>query len=154
DGTPRLTLVDIACTLRGDGSTLGAVRYEVAPRSGPFLPVVLPEWSEPVCASVNANPVRPLRAALGQWLIPLEDDVANRVRLVWSSVADPSRGREDHRLALPEVRASPATALVTVRAPETIEVRTATAALEPVAADRLEVERAEWLEGRTSETLS
>jgi hypothetical protein len=154
DGLPRLTLVDIACTLRGDSSAVGVARYEVAPRSGPFLTIVLPAPSEAVWASVNANPVRPLRAASGQWLIPLEDEVANRVRLVWNAVGDPARGGGRHQLALPEVRASPAPALVTVRAPESIDVRAGTGALEPIAADRLELERAEWLEGRTAETLT
>ena len=84
---PRVRSADIECVFRGDGSVLGSVRYEVEPRSSPFLTVGLPERSQPLWASVDGSPTRPLRAASGRWLIALDEDSASEVLIVWQ--ADP-----------------------------------------------------------------
>ena len=104
---PRVSLADLRFTLAPDGSTQGMARYEVEPRSGPFLPIELAGGAEPLWVAVNDLPTRPWREAPGRWLVPLEEGGASQVELIWRG--PPRRRANGDRAADPPALDGPGT---------------------------------------------
>ena len=158
DDRARVSLADLCCTLRDDGSLLGLALYEVEPRSGPFLAIDPPARSEPLWASVNNLPTPPLKGATGRWLIPMGDEAAGQVqvpvRLIWKTAPDP-RAVAARPLVLPALDQVRVPTFVTVHAPTSLDVRSPDqTSLESVPRERLEIERVEWQGKRIADSLS
>jgi hypothetical protein len=149
----RVGLADLSCTVSADGATLGLARYEVEPRSGPFLPVSLAEGTEPLWASVNNIPVEPLRASTGRWLIPLDEAGASQVALVWKGPGVRLGEAGSHPLPLPSLDRAHVFKLVNVHAPESIALACPAGSTVQVPRERLDLDRADWLTRRTAEGL-
>ncbi len=150
---PRVSLADFRCTLASDGSTQGMARYDVEPRSGPFLPIELAGGAEPLWMAVNDLPTRPWREAPGRWLVPLEGGGASQVVLIWRGPPVAAPTGSERPILLPSTGPARVPTLVTVRAPEDVTVRSLGRTLEPIGPDRLELARAEWSARRIVETL-
>ena len=149
----RIDAADVTLTLSDDGSVFGMARFEVEPRSKPFLPVDLPPRCEALWASVDGNPYTPLRGRPGHWFIPLEDTSASRVEFGWraAAVVDPMIGSRP--LPVPADPLAGPTTFVTVFVPPSAEVKGSPGSFERVAADRRWIEGAEALARRTVEKL-
>jgi len=152
---PRARHGEIVCTLAADGSVLGLGRYEVGPRSGPFLGVELPEDASPLWASVNGAQARPLVAGPGRWLIPLAGEPVSLVALVWrAGPPAPGRAGAGRPIPLPVVGLGQVPVVVTVRSPEGVEVSSPNGRLNASSVDRVELEKADWLGQETADALS
>ncbi|MBV8314062.1 MAG: hypothetical protein JOZ53_03920, partial [Planctomycetaceae bacterium] len=150
---PLVSLADLRFTVARDGSTQGMARYEVEPRSGPFLPIELAGGAEPLWVAVNDLPTRPWREAPGRWLVPLEEGGASHVELIWRGPPVAAPTRTERPILLPSTGPARVPTLVTVRAPEDVTIRSLGRALEPIGPDQLELARAEWSARRIVETL-
>ncbi len=150
----RVSLADLTCTIGLDGQVFGQARFEVEPRSGAFLPVLLPKGAEALGATVDGTPIRPLRGQSGQWLIPLGVGGASRVVLAWTS--ESSRDGEEgwHVLEMPGLSQKGVPTLLTFHAPESWKVEAESWALEAVPGDVLAVERVEWMGRQIVENLA
>ena len=69
DGSARLGFADVKVVVMPDGSSLGQGTYEPVPGSGSFLLFELPEGGNLLWATVDSNPVTPLRSNSGTWSI-------------------------------------------------------------------------------------
>ncbi|MDR3636567.1 MAG: hypothetical protein P4L84_22385 [Isosphaeraceae bacterium] len=149
DGAPAAALADLACTLAADGAVTGVATYEVGGDAGPFLAVRIPERCDVLGVTVNAAPTPLLRAPSGRWLVPVDAGGPAAVALLFGTTA----AAGGQTLALPALELPGVPTLVTVRAPETALVSSPAQASEPAGPDRLALERAAWLERRTTEAL-
>lgn len=162
-GPAHVSIADLACAIRPDGSVVGQACYEVEPRSGLFLTIVPPVRSEPLWASVNNIPAPPLRGASGRWMVPLGEESTRpvQVRLIWRSARDAfdgmtnagAQGNGSRHLPLPALDQDRVPTLVTVSAPTTIEVRSPNVKFARVPRERIEIARVEWQGRRIAETL-
>lgn len=144
-GQVRATLASIECNLQADGSALGSLRCQVETRSGPFLPLSLPEGSVPLWASVNDAPVRPLRTTSGGWLIPVDARGAGEVVLVWASTPGHGPAAAGRSVPLPVLDQAGVPLFVSIRTPETATVTSRSRVLEPSSPDWQDLAAAEWL---------
>ena len=153
EGVLGADTADVTLTLSDDGSVFGMARFEVEPRSRPFLPVDLPPRCEALWASVDGSPSSPLKGTPGHWFIPLEDTSTSRVELGWrtEAVDDPMIGSRP--LPIPAAPLAGATTFVTVFVPPSAEVKGSSGSFERVAADRREIEGAEALARRIVKRL-
>jgi hypothetical protein len=149
-----VSLADLSCTVLADGATLGLARYDVESGSGPFLGVQFADGLEPLWASVNNAPAELLRTATGRWLIPLDEAGAGQVALVWKAPGVRPVGNGAHPLTFPSLGRSRLFQRVNIHAPESIALTCTPEGLEPVALERLELDRAERLEKRTIQGLA
>ncbi len=145
----RITLADASCAVAAGGAVLGLVRFEVGARSGPFLPLRIPPECAVLAVFQNAAPAPLLRSPSGRWLVPVDEEAASTVSLIWRAPGSRS-GRE---LAVPAVDESGVPTLISVRASESMAVQSLAESLEPITLDRLALERASGLERRTIEAL-
>ena len=149
---PRVERAEYACSVATDGSLLGLARYEVGAHSGAFLEVELPEGSTPLWAAVNGTPAQPLGAGRGRWEVPLAEESSSHVALVWKSA--PTTGLSSaNPIALPVPGRALVPAVVTVFAPEGIEVASASSRLPATSADLVDLEKASWLARETAGML-
>jgi hypothetical protein len=159
DEQARVSLADLACTLRPDGSVNGLAIYDVEPRSAPFLSIDPPGRSEPLWASVDNLPAPPLRSSSGRWLIPLGEESAGlvHVRLIWKTapVAPHDEGARPLPLPLllPALAQPRVPTFVTVHAPAALDVKSANMRFELVPRERQQIARVEWRGRRIAETL-
>ena len=152
---PRVVHGEVVCTLAADGSVFGLGRYEVGARSGSFLGVELPAGSAPLWASVNGTPARPLVAGPGRRQFPLAGESASRVALAWrSDPPAPQAPTVPRPLPLPVVGRGLVPVVVRVRAGAGFEVTSAAGRLHPTGVERVELEKAGWVERETAEALS
>jgi hypothetical protein len=159
----RVLLAELACTLRDDGAVVGLAVYEVEPRSGAFLALDPPTRSRPLWATVNNIPTPPLRAASGQWLIPIPpaeesagpSQVPVQVRLIWESAPNPpaGEGADPHPLPLPALAQRNIPLFVTIHLPAAVDVTSPNGSLTLVPRERLEVARLEWQGRRITDAL-
>jgi hypothetical protein len=156
EDSTRVSLADLVAVVSAEGAVLGSARYEVEARPGAFLEVDLARDGEILWAAVDHRPVLPLRSrsSTGRWLIPLEGSEASRVALLWRVVTPDPQGAMDRRMPLPRpiLEQARVPTLLAVRAPASVAVRGQS--LESTTRDRLEMEKAEWLEGRTAESIA
>ena len=94
DGSARVGFADVTVVVMPDGSSLGQGTYEPVPGSGSFLSFELPADSTLLWATVDSNPVTPLRSSSGRWSIALEDSRQPHVSLIWQTGAS-DRDRQD-----------------------------------------------------------
>jgi hypothetical protein len=143
----RVLHAELNCTLAADGSSFGMARYELEPRSGPFLGVSLDTSSEVIWTSVNGTPSQPLKSGPGRWLVPLNEDPVSRVILVWRS-ARPAPGGKlgggPSPVAVPVPTGGPVPTVVTVRAPDGLLITSPAGHFQPSSADQVELEKAKW----------
>lgn len=151
---PRPERAEVSCTLAADGTVLGIGRYEVGPRSGPFLGVEMRPGSAPLWASVNGTPAPPLKAGPGRWQVPLAEESVSRLALVWRSDPPVAAAGGPQPIALPVVGRGRLPAVVTVHAPPGVEVVSPRGRLSPSDVDRVELEKAGWLARQTAESLT
>ena len=149
---PRVSRAELDCDFGADGSVVGVGRYHVGSPAGSLLPMHLAPGSLPVWVTVNGNPVRPLNAGPGRWLVPLPEKPFARVGLVWQ--AEPSSVPAGGRIALPVVGGGRIPSVVTVRVPEGVRVQGIPGGLAPASPERLDLEVAGWLIGETAATLA
>ncbi len=146
---------DVTCTLADDGSLLGSARYEIGPRMGPFLNVELPAGAMLLWVSMNGTPVRPANDGAGRWQIPLTADSIGRVALVWRS--DPIAGPptfSPRPIPLPIVGRGHVPTVVSVRSPAGVELFSPYGRLARTSLERIELEKASWLERGTASSLA
>jgi hypothetical protein len=149
----RISLTDLSCTLRPDGSALGSARYEVEPHAGPFLPITLPVGAEPIWATADGTPALPMRSASGRWLIPLPGGDASQVGLIWRTPSTGRESRTNRLVPLPESDEGRGPILVTVHAPDSIALQSPSPSFQQVGPEGLEIARAEWQGQRVSELI-
>ncbi len=146
---------ELTCTLAADGSVLGCGRYEVGPRSGPFLRLKLPGGSLPLWASINGTQAHPLDAGEGRWQIPLAEESVSRIVLIWRSAPpDGLPSLAPHPIPLPIVGQGHVPVVVTLRTPTGIEVSSPSGRLAPCGLERVELEKARWLVDETASALT
>jgi hypothetical protein len=150
---PRVGRAEYTCSVATDGSLLGLARYEVGARSGAFLEVELPEGSTPLWAAVNGTPAQPLSAGRGRWEVPLAEESGSRLVLVWRSDASTSLSSMNP-IALPVAGRALVPAVVTVFAPEGMEVASISSRLPATSADQVDLEKASWLARETAGMLA
>src|SRR5262249_49907361 len=135
----------LVCTIGEGGGLLGMARYELADQFGSFLDLGLSDASGPLFASVNGRPVDLLRSATGRWLIPLGDEGAAQVVFVWRT-DPPVLGTTGPRTVfLPDVGRVPVSTMVTLYAPERVEVKSRAPRLQPLTLDRAFLDEAGWI---------
>ena len=143
---------EVTCTLADDGLVLGSGRYEVSPRMGPFLGIELPAGATLLWVSLNGTPVRPANDGPGRWQIPLAADSFGRVALLWRS--DPIAGTTTTApIPLPIVGRGRVPTVVTVRAPSGVELFSPYGRVASTSLERIEIEKASWLERGTAGSL-
>ncbi|WP_074315495.1 hypothetical protein [Singulisphaera sp. GP187] len=143
-GHIRAALTEIEGVVREDGSTLGSMRCLIENRTGPFFPFSLPAGSKPVWVSVGGRPTRPLRAASGRWLIPLEEADSDELTMVWVSkptvAPKPGEGRLIPYPGLDQERSS---TFLSLRIPASWDTTSRSPVFAAVAPDRQDISRAE-----------
>ncbi len=156
----NVALADMECELLRDGAILGLVRYEVEPRSGTFLPVELPPGAEPLWTSVNHVSERPLRSSSGQWVIPINEETATHVSLIWRALPRVDPAQKTRAITFPSLMQARVPTLLSVRTPASVKLTAVNRQLAPVSLDRLDTcllytytERAEWLSRAIREEL-
>ena len=121
---------------------LGRGVYETRARTGRLLVADLPAASTALWATVDQNPVSPLRSAEGRWLVPLGDQGPYRVSLFWSEPAQAATAAQaGWPLTLPRVGVERVPTLLTVHLPDGLTIKPSAAALELSTADRIALER-------------
>ena len=143
---------ELSCVLGADGSLWGSGRYQLSPRSGPFLGVEMPNGGVPFWVSVNGAPARLSKASAGRWEIPLMDELGGRVELVWRVEKAPAE-TVLHEVGLPIVGEGKVPAVVTIRAPGGLEVSGSPGRLVPISEERIDLEKAAWLGEQTIASL-
>jgi hypothetical protein len=139
----RLASADLGMTIMPDHAVIGSAVYETKPRTGRFLKAELPPDSTFLWATVDQGPVSPLKAADGQWLVPLGTNGPNRVSLFWSQRPEFSNGNQSSwALTLPRAGVGSVPTLVTVHHPRELTINPSLAGLEPASPGRLDLERA------------
>ncbi len=87
DGSARVGFADVTVVVMPDRSSMGQGTYEAVPGSGSFLSFELPAGSTLLWATVDSNPVTPLRSGSGNWSILLGDNRQPHVSLIWRTGA-------------------------------------------------------------------
>ncbi|GAC1465659.1 MAG: hypothetical protein NVSMB9_05480 [Isosphaeraceae bacterium] len=151
--TAQVKNAAVACTLAADGSVLGRGLYQVSPHSSPFLPLRLEPGARPLWAAVNGNAERPLAAGPELWLIPVAEGKSNTVELVWRSEAGNSRPSLPRPLPLPRVGSGRVPTVVSVHAPDTLDVKSLDGHLVASSPEWIELAKARWLARTTAESL-
>jgi hypothetical protein len=146
DGPVRLGFADVAVLVMPDGSNIGRASYDPVPGSGGFLPIELPADSALLWATLDSNPVIPLRRSSGVWSIALDETRPSHVSVIWRK--GPSRlqsTRSAASVGIPRVAQGMATTLVTFHLPAQLTLAGDTGILRPTSIARLEMARADWL---------
>jgi hypothetical protein len=149
-----VSMADVSCVLGGDGSTWGQARYDLDPGPAAFLTVVLPVSGEAVRATVDGHPVRVLRGASGRWLIPLSDEGARRVALVWRSINKKEVAGGSDLVPLPALIQARVPTLMTIYVPPSLHLNAPGGPIVSVSHTRIELERTEWLARRIAARLN
>jgi hypothetical protein len=148
-GSARLTLADIMVVVLADRSILGRAVYDTVAGTGAGLSFVLPADSTLLWATVDLNPVVPVRSSTGTWSITCDDRRPSRIALIWASAAGSSSAMgssSKFSVSLPRAGTGPATTLLSVYAPPGLALGPIeNAGLEPTGMARLEMARADWL---------
>jgi hypothetical protein len=146
-GSVRLALADLMAVVMPDRSFLGRAVYETVPGTGADMSFALPADSSLLWATVDLNPVVPLRSASGGWSIACDDRRPSRIGLIWRT--NPTRSsttRSRSSVPLPRAGRGSTTTLVSIYTPPGLAVTTEDfGGLEPAGMARLEMARADWL---------
>ncbi len=146
EGSARLAFADVKVVVMPDGSSLGQGTYEAFSGGGSFLSFELPEGSHLLWATVDSNPVTPLRSDSGKWSIALEDGRQSSVSLIWQAGASALQSKEKTwPVGVARVGQGTTTSLVTVYVPEEHSLGGDVGGLRPTSMARLEMARADWL---------
>ncbi len=135
--TTRVSLAQLTCSLSEQGELFGRARYDLEPRPAPFLAVRLAESAEVLWASVDGVIQPVVREGPSRWLVPLGDRNPRRVIVSWRAVGIDSTAKNPLGLACPTLDQADVPTLVSVTAPESIQL-----GLSSSAAERLN--RADW----------
>ncbi|MBX6311818.1 MAG: hypothetical protein IRY99_02690 [Isosphaeraceae bacterium] len=149
----HISLAELSCSLTPEGTLWGRARYALEGRSGPFLMVVFPERAEALAALVDGVAVRPWLGASGRYYIPLGEGTASSVELTWKAAPDPAGGRTTGVIPLPGLLQPRVPTLITLHAPESIQLSAESRQLKPTRIGHLEVERAGRMQRRIIESL-
>jgi hypothetical protein len=146
DGSARLGFADVKVVVMPDGSSLGQGTYEPVSGGASFLAFELAEESTLLWATVDSNPVTPLRSNLGKWSIALDDGRQSHVNLIWRTGASGSlSSRTTWPVGIPRVGQGTPTSLVTVYVPAEHSLGGEFGGLRSTSMARLEMVRADWL---------
>ena len=150
DGEPaRVSLAEQTCTLRTDRSIVGMAAYEVLPRSGSFLTIEAPARSSPIWASINGDPVIPLKDSDDHWMLPVDSasDQPARARLIWTTPPDETLNpaKDSRSIPLPRVMGQEVPIYLSIHAPGNVSLDSPDHEFDPIALERLEIERVEGL---------
>ncbi len=154
DGEARAELAAFAVTVLTDGSAIGRGLYEIRPGGGRLLTVALPAGASILWASLEPDPVVPLRAGPWSWSIPIDPRRAGRVCVVWQSPPNPPNASGSRSLLMPSVGVEATPAFVRIAAPKRLVVRSKGPALQAMTALQYDTRRAEWLGRSISESLA
>ncbi len=143
-GRARLAFAELLIVALKDRSSVGRAVYETVAGTGSDLSLELPSGSTLLWATVDSNPVTPLKSSSGTLSIPLDDGRQSRVGLIWRNSA-PSASGTDWPLDLPRAGSGPVTTLIAVYTPTPVVIQGDLGGLEPISIARLEMARADWL---------
>jgi hypothetical protein len=143
-GGARLAIAELMIHTVKDRSNVGQAVYETVAGTGSELSLRLPSESSILWATVDSNPVTPLRSASGTLSIPLDDSRQSRVGLIWRSPAASATGSR-WTVDLPRAGSQPVTTLIAVYTPTPVLIQGDPGGPEVVSAARFEIARAEWL---------
>ena len=144
EGFARVAFADITLEAKPDRSTIGRAAYDTVPGTGPSFSFELPPESSLLWATVDFNPVTPLRSATGTWSIACDPHRQSRIGLLWKT--DPSAPGATWPVPLPRAGVGPAMTLVSIYSPVGSIVRQGNnAGLELGGMARLEMARADRL---------
>ena len=146
DGSARVGFADVTDRGHARGFEFGSGHVRGGPGSGSFLSFELPADSTLLWATVDSNPVTPLRSNSGEWSIALDDSRQAHISLIWQTSPGRSRRgsswhsrdsqgrtRDDHEPG----HCSCSCSILTWRGRP--------AACRPTSIARLEMARADWL---------
>ena len=144
EGSARVAFADITLEAKPDRSMIGRAVYDTVPGTGARLSFELPSESSLLWATVDFNPVTPLRSATGTWSIACDPHRQSRIGLLWKT--DPSAPGATWPVPLPRAGVGPATTVVSVYSPLGSIVRQGNdVGFEPGGMARVEMARADWL---------
>jgi hypothetical protein len=152
----RLALADVTAVVSSDQSVLGRAVYDTVPGTGNMMPFVLPPESELLWASLDQNPVTPMRDVAGRWSINCDERRASRIGLTWRTHPQTQgSGGSTWPVSLPRAGVGSTTTLVTVYVPDDFSLLpNAIEGLDTTTMPRLELARAERMAGSVSELIA
>ncbi|WP_406695457.1 hypothetical protein V5E97_30995 [Singulisphaera sp. Ch08] len=142
-GLTRTALTELEGVVREDGSILGSMRCLIENRTGPFFSFSLPPGSTPLWVSVGSQHTRPLQAASGRWLIPLEEHDSDELTVVWTSKPNLPRPGGGRLIPYPGLDQERIPTFISLRVPTRWDATSQSPALAAVAPDRQDISRAE-----------
>jgi hypothetical protein len=149
----RVAFAQLTCRLDEAGAIWGRARFELEPRSGPFLAVRLPERAEIPWASVDGAIVSAFPDKPGRWLIPLGDRRPRRVTFAWYRAGTAGSSNERESVVLPTPDHPAPTTLISVDGPANVDFAMAGDVVERIGRVGWEVENIEQLSRRVVEAL-
>ncbi len=154
DGEARAEMAALSMTVLADGSAIGRGLYEIRPGGGRLLTVTLPAGASILWASLEPDPVVPLRAGPSSWSIPIDPRRPGRVCVVWQSPPISWNASGRGSIPMPGVGVEATPTFVRIAAPHRLAVRSKGPALQTVTAPRYDATRAEWLGRSIAESLA
>ncbi len=146
DGSARVGFADVTVVVMPDRSSLGQATYEAVAGSGSFLSFEIPADSKLLWATVDSNPVTPLRSKSGEWSLALHDSRQAHISLIWQTSPAHSRpAGPTWPVGLPRVGHGMTTNLVTFHVPDQYSLAGEVGGLRHTSLARLEMARADWL---------
>jgi hypothetical protein len=119
---PAVSHQEATASLASDGMVGGQTIADVSPGSAAFLAFAMPATIEPIGALIDGDAVRMYRSPDGVLLVPLPDTRRCRVVLHWRTRLARTAVGSPGRMELPIPTGSPGSMLVTVAAPEGVQV--------------------------------
>lgn len=114
----RVELADVSCAISPDGEVWGQSEFHLGVRPGAFLAVSFPPEARPIAAAVDGLPGRLLRGTDQNFLVPIENESARQVTLIWRGRIGLDRPEPAVGLPLPAPLApQPVPAALVVRTP-------------------------------------
>jgi hypothetical protein len=152
----RLSLADLTAVVMPDRSFLGRAVYDTVAGTGGGISFVLPADSLLLWATVDFNPVVPLRNAGGVWSIACDERRPCRIGLIWRTNPSPASMKGSRSFVpLPRAGVGTTSTLVTVYTPAGVVLSQGDyAELVPAGMARLEMARADWLAGSVNELVA
>ncbi|MDX2036470.1 MAG: hypothetical protein SFX72_07450 [Isosphaeraceae bacterium] len=124
----------ISITRGGDGAGWGLGRFDVEPTPGRLLELTFDDPTEIAWAVVDGVVVRPLRSGDRKVILPIERPTLGRVVALWPlHPADGPRGSSSAaRIAIPSVSRGESATMISIFAPEDVEIGATSVGLRPV----------------------